>query len=232
MKMNQNIVKAAKKILILVLFLLIGQLVLLIAANSFLESFLEGFYFHVDTIKLIKRVVIVFLLFAIVISTASLTRRAYKIYSLARIQPQKCIVEDIMLFGYMSDGERRYKAFLLLKDEKSDKLYFTFDEYSLSFYTFSYKKMNRMLVDVNVRRKDGSSVEIGDVVYMYKKRDVQVDVYTDPRNNELRVKKRKIYFQNISKKYDSSIFHNVYFYEGAVEVEEFAQDYILDLNEQ
>ena len=88
---------------------------------------------------------------------------------LLSVTPINCVVEDYIITSHTSDEDRRYNVSLLVKNTENQELLFSYGKYSLSYYNCSYSKAGRSLQGISIFRKDGSTVEIGDEVCVYKR---------------------------------------------------------------
>ena len=133
------------------------------------------------------------------------------------VPPISCSVEDFIITSYVMGEKKHYHIYLLLKDKKTQKLFFTYGKYSLSVYNYAYGKYGSALTNINIFRKDGSLVAVGDEVSVYIKKRVNVNV--DFQNEQVRFNKKPFVFKNVNEQYAPTIFANVVFYEGLVDVE-------------
>lgn len=134
---------------------------------------------------------------------------------LLSVTPINCVVEDYIITSHNSDGDRKYNVSLLLKNTKNQELLFSYGKYSLSYYNYSYSKVGQSLQGISIFRKDGSTVEIGDEVYVYISEFVDVSV--DYEDKDLKLNNKKFTYIHTNENYNSGIFGNVCFYKGAVE---------------
>ena len=135
------------------------------------------------------------------------------------IKPIECVIEDfIIYFDGKHDGKREYRIAPIIRAKNSNKLYFTYGKYSLSYYKSITSRMNRRLIEKTIVRDDWSKVQIGDPVLMYKKSDIFVETAIIDNNN-VKLNNKTIRFSHINNQYDVGIFNKVTFFEGAVDVE-------------
>ncbi len=164
----------------------------------------------------ITALTLVLVVMAAVIDVAVLGK-ILRVRPLLTVQPIACVVEDVVVTAYTSDGEKRYKVFLLVRDPQKGGLLFTYGKHSLSYYNYTYAKAGRYLDGIDIFRKDGSSVAIGDEVQVYLKKTVKVKVSL--RKGELTLNGKPFRYTHVNPKYDATVFKDTNFYVGAVDVE-------------
>lgn len=217
MSKNPYIINVIKKYSIVLACFCLWETVFFLILNTLIRDHLCDFDISEKSIHIIMITTNLLMILISIIIDSSIIIKIYKTKSLARVSPIKCLVEDFIINGYTSEGERKYRVFLLLKNNENKELLFSYGKYSLSYYNYTYSKAGQSLEGINIFRKDASSVKIGDEVYVYIKKRINVDVECD--NGILKFNNKQFTYRHINKKYDISIFKNVSFYEGAVEVE-------------
>lgn len=161
----------------------------------------------------------IFLIFSIVgfiIVDAWFLKNINKLKDLINIKPLKCIVEDFIVIGYKHDGKRGYKIYPVVKSVEDNKLYFTYGSYCLSGYNTIYSQMNNSLLNMAIIRKNKTKVEIGDVAYLYLRRNLDFNIDINSDKNMVYLDKTKIYFNHIN---DINMFKEFHYFEGIIDVE-------------
>jgi len=217
MNQNNNIIKAINTWIKILVFCIASQLAVLLIINLNLHKFLSGFELDYNSVHIIRIICNCFLIFTFAIIDIVLMNRIRKMYVLVNAQQIKCTVEDFIITSYIRDGRKKYNVYLILKEVSGSRLLFTYGDYSLSYYNYTVSQANKRLASVNIFRKDGSTVKLGDTVYAYVKQFTDVDVSTE--DNTLKLNNKKIHYYNINNNYDINVFKALSFYEGAVEVE-------------
>ncbi len=222
MNRNSNIINAVNNWIKLLIFAVIFEVLALFFTNLYLNEFLSGFDLKPDSIYNISVACVCFLIAAFAIIDLVLLKRIVRTQPLVNQLPIKCTVEDIVVISYKRDSNKKYNAYFILKDTVGNRLLFTYGKHSLSYYNYTVSQANKRLASVNVFRKNGSTVKLGDTVYAYVKRYVTVNAETN--NNNLLLNNKKIHYNNINQNYNVDIFKELTFFEGAVEVEDISKN--------
>ena len=215
----EKIENAVKKIKTILTILNIIEITGLFIINIVLDKMVSVFAFEDNIAFLIKSISNGFILIILIVQNVLLIRRMAKTKEMMNIVPIHGIIEDFIITSYSIEADTKYNVYFLVKNLKDGKLYFTYGDYSLSYYDFTYGKNGDVLSGINVFRKDGSTVKIGDIVYLYVKNYVNVNVEIDSFKNILKLNNQKIHYQNVNTKYDISIFKSLTYFEGIVEIE-------------
>ena len=158
------------------------------------------------------------ILFSLIIDSLML-KKISDLKSLMSRTPVKCVVEDFVITGDRVNGSIRYNVSLLLKNPETHELLFSYGRHCLSHYNYTYSSTKQGLEHINIYRKDGSTVKIGDEVYVYIIKFVDVTAVYDEEDETLKLNNK--YFGCIltNPNHSGSVFENVRFYKGAVEVD-------------
>ena len=225
--MNKNIQEAKNKFKILLISLVIFQIFFLFLINIFFNKIsLETGSGDAD-FQLIKNIIkIVLTIIFIIVDIIFYIKFIYRLHTMINVEPKRCIIEDFIMYpyGYSSGtGSRRridYRIAPVIRDLESNKLYFTYRDYDLSYFNSKYIMMNDKLVSNIIFRKDKSEVKIGDTAYCYVKKEVNVDVKIEEDNNIIILNNKKMHYLHTNEKYNINIFNEIIFFEGIVEVED------------
>lgn len=214
---NQNIVKAIRKWRIVLFFFVIWQILLFVVLNVFVSKFAVNIDLDAKTIGYLQKAVVVIVLIIAMIQDIFFLHRIHRTKALLRVQPIKCVVEDFIINSYRRDGKTAYHVYLLLKDMASNSLYFTYGSYSLSFYNHTVIRSGYDLLEANIFRKDGSSVNLGDFAWLYIRKPIQITVKDDGEG--LLLNGKKFAYRNVNNNFSPHDFFKLQFVEGAVDVE-------------
>ena len=217
MRKNQNIINAMKRYAIVLAFFCVWESIFFVIANAVVKDKLLNFDIEGNEMSFAIIIINLFIAFISIIIDIGILQKILNLKSLLSVTPVKCVVEDYIITSHTSDGDRRYNVSLLVKNTENQELLFSYGKYSLSYYNYSYSKAGQSLQGINIFRKDGSTVEIGDEVYVYISEFVDVSV--DYEDKDLKLNNKKFAYIHTNENYNSSIFENVRFYKGAVEVE-------------
>ena len=217
MRKNQNIINVIKKYTIVLAFFCVWECISFVIANVVIKDKLLNFDIKESEASLVMITINLFTAFISIAIDIGILQKIFNLKPLLSVTPVKCVVEDYIITSHTSDGDRKYKVSLLLKNIENQELLFSYGKYSLSYYNCSYSKAGRSLQGISIFRKDGSTVEIGDEVYVYISEFVNVSV--DYEDKGLKLNNKKFAYIHTNENYNSSIFGNVRFYKGAVEVE-------------
>lgn len=218
MERNNNIINARNKFIIILCVFIFVQICFLFAVDSIIERFFVELQLPENLEPIIKCITYFVIVSLGCILDTFFAIRTLKLQKLSHIEPIFGIIEDIVVYSYRGrNSERKYKAYLIVKEKDSGKLLFTYGKYSLSFYNYTVTGANQKLVDATIFRKDGSVVKIGDSARIYKKKIVNVDVKIDDKIVKLNNKSFRFY--NMNPDCTKDIFAELDFYEGAIDVE-------------
>lgn len=213
MKENKRVLSAinTKKttLLIFLIFEVLGMFLIIGVFNKFQHE-LKDFPIY------FKYIFLIFYIVGFIIVDAWFLKNINKLKDLIDIKPLKCIIEDFIVIGHTHDRERRYKIYPVVKSINDNKLYFTYGSYCLSGYNTIYSQMNNSLLNMTIIRKDKTKVEIGDVAYLYLRRNLDFNININSDKNMIYLGKTKIYFNHIN---DINMFKELHYFEGIIDVE-------------
>ena len=86
-------------------------------------------------------------------------------------------------------------------------------------YTTVSAQMNNSLIAKKIVRFDGSMVNIGDTCYLYINKILQIKPEIDKDKNIIWLNSKKIIFINDNPKYDITIFNNLTYFNGLIDVD-------------
>lgn len=218
--MVQNITKAAKKLTVLLIVFIVIQLLFTAALNVYAKPFLLGFDMSEDGIHIAIICINIFLALAYLAADVSIISRIVRTRALLKAEPVRCILESYAVTKYISDGKPRYNVDLIVRRCDNGELYFSYGKHNRSFYDFVHSSSHRSLSGIAIFRKDGSSVNEGDVVTMYHLKDVPVKVKISDREKVvLKLNGKVMRFSYLNEKFNPDSFCDFRYYEGAVDVE-------------
>jgi len=225
--MNQNIKDAKRIYTILLVFIIVSLIVFMFFINMFLGQIINETSGNDDTGITVKNIfLIVELAICIVVGFVFYIKYIYKLGTMCNLTPVKCIIEDFIIYPYGREADSRridYRIAPLVRDLVNDKLYFTYGNYNLSYYNASEKR-NGKTINKSIFRKDGSKVQIGDMVYAYIRKELKVNIDVDETNNMVKLNNSKMKFMHYNENYNINIFNDITFFEGIVEVEDIEND--------
>lgn len=218
MENNKNIIKAKKKFSIILLAIIIFQIIGILVFNKINFNFDDISFIYIK-----KIITFIIILICIVVDCIFFYKRCYKLNTLVKVQPKKCIIEDFIITYYVNSKDRNYSIHPVVRNIEDNKLYLSYSDYDLSYFNTTTTKMNNNITSENIFRKDGSVVKIGDTAYLYIRRILEVKLNIDSDNNVIWLKtnksRRKLHYRHVNPKYDINEFNNYNFFEGVVEIE-------------
>ena len=134
-------------------------------------------------------------------------------------KPVQCRLEDIFLVRYKDDGKIRYVPYLIVRSNEDQKLYITYDKYSLMRLKAKVENFGGTDISCVVYRNDNVPVRIGDRVDMYMQKQVNIPVSIDPYGNIVRLKRRKIPFYHMNERISITAFEEAIFFKGILDVD-------------
>lgn len=218
MRVNKSIKRIQRTHMLALFLIIIFQILSLYFVNLFLTFFsteMEQHFF--STFKL---VVFAILGGVFVISDSYfLYKKIIKLRPLMCKVPIKCKIEDFLLFSYIDDGRKKYEIYPIIKSMQDDKLYLSYGANALSkFNTRTFYK-NNSLLDFVVYTRDRKPLNIGDTVYMYSLKILDVTVDIDETKNKVKINNKTIPFNHINESLKISIFKNMIFFQGIVDTQ-------------
>lgn len=201
--MNKNILKARRKYTKLLLFLDIYFVLVLILLSLFKINF------------------IIYIGIALVLIINYIYYKEYikKLNTLINIKPIKCEIVDFIYYEKGSYDSRSYKINMIVKDLKTNKLYFSYSNHFIAWWTSVYTALNNHTMSHCILRKDKSIVNIKDIVYLYIIKETKPNIEINEQKQYIKLNKEKIPFKHVNENIDINIFKNINYYEGAIEVE-------------
>ena len=142
-----------------------------------------------------------------------------KLKKLLYVRPIKCIVEDLIVTSYRQDNKKRYTLTFLAKSVEDGKLYYAYDRHMIPLYKSSYTKLNNGVMGLTAVRKDRTPVVLGDIMYIYINKLVDVSVKVDHMSDTVKLNGSKYTYIHANADYDASVFESVQFFDGALDVE-------------
>lgn len=209
-KIKQYIKQTKISFFVIPVILLIFLIVMYLILNDSIHEL-------INRLPLINYFVVGIYVLIIVILAIATTMEIKKLKDLLYVKPIKCIIEDFVYIAYSDDGKRNYDVYPIVKNLDDNKLYFSFGHYLYKHYNTIFYGMGSHVVNKQIYRKDASIVKIGDVAYLYKRKDVDINVRINKDKNRVYLNRKKIYF--ISDKHDIEIFNNLKFFEGILDIE-------------
>lgn len=148
-----------------------------------------------------------FLIFYLV-SVFILLKRIFKIRKAKNVQPIKCIVRDFVTIAHHDKLDDIYP---ILEGYNDYKLYFTYGDHEFPLFTTSN--------GINIHRKDGSEVKIGDVVYIYIVKPLDYRIEIDYYKNVFYLDHLCHKFNHKNNTYDIQIMKELNCFEGIIDYE-------------
>lgn len=182
-----------------------------------LNVFLREFINQTDIRKIVLRII---LTLCISVDIYFLINRVILLRHLLNKTPIKCRLEDIFFIGYRDDKRMRYVPFLIVRSIEDQRLYLTYDRYSLLDYTKTINYSDKENIYCTLYKSNGVPVRLGDMVEMYMLKEVSVPVSIDRYKNTVKLKGRKIYFRHMNDRVDIDVFRNITFFKGAIDLDE------------
>lgn len=223
--MNKNIKVTKRKFEIALIILIIFQFLFLSIVYIFLGKFSSEIgSSDTDFLLIRKEFLVIGLIIFIFIDIYFYIKFIYRISKLTNVEPRKCIIEDFIIYPYGVEKrngitKKDYRISPLVKDLEDNELYFTYGNYSLSYYSFIKTSINNE-TSIKIYRRDGTRVEIGDIAFFYIRKKVNIDVDIDKSNNIIALNNKKMKYIHSNEKYDINIFNRINFFEGTIEVED------------
>ena len=142
-----------------------------------------------------------------------------KLKKLLYVRPMKCVVEDLIVTSYRQDNSKHYKLNFLVKGFDDEKLYYAYGKHQVVLYNTSYTKLNNGVMGLTAIRKDRTPVRLGDIMYIYVNKMVDVSVKVDRMSDTVKLNGDKYPYMHANEDYDASVFEKVNFFDGALDVE-------------
>lgn len=212
MRTDRAILKRWKMHIYGLLVLVVVQSLALPLLNAFLKEFIQQ-----DSFRSVA-----FLLIVAACATVDLyllVNRVILLRFLLNKQPVRCKLEDIFLIGYKDDKKTRYSPFLIVRSIEDQKLYITYDKYSLLEYASTFNYSDRSNIRCTVRKSDGTPVRLGDWVDMYLLKTVSVPVSVDQTRNIVRLRSKNIPFRHMNERMNIAVFESAVFFKGAIDLD-------------
>lgn len=202
--MNENIANGLKKVRILYYVFITFQVITIVIMGLKLKE--DTFFFG-----LILGAFFLYLLIDILIYFFQIHKRK----KLLNVLPIRCILEDFVVSYY---SKKKFDVYPIVKDSNNN-LYFPY--HNVSNYATVYTTVNYKY-NFKIIRKDKSELKIGDTVYLYKDKDLDVNVKIE--KNTVKIYKNKISnllikYNHHNDNYDIDVFNKMIYYEGAIEIE-------------
>lgn len=227
MKKNINIKKAIKKFELVLIFLIIIQVISFFIFRSIFFNNIEMFSdipIDFNTLKII--ITSVFIVICIIVDIIYMYQHIYKRKSLINSEARECIIEDFIITYYVNSSSDNidYQIEPVIRDIKTNKIYFTYSDYNLSYYNSVESRSGKSIVNKQIYRKDKSFVNVGDKAYFYIRKILDVNVDIDSNKNVIYLKtknsKSKMRYKHVNQKYNINDVKDFIFFEGIVEVED------------
>jgi CRISPR-associated protein Cst1 len=167
-------------------------------------------------ILLIKKIITIFIIIvSFIIDFIIFKKNICGLNSLMNTEPIRGVIEDFIMYPYGYDdshGDYRhidYRISPLVRNIEDNKLYFTYSDYSLSYYTSIQTRMNKNVPLKTIFRGDGSEVKIGDLAFIYIKRKLDINVEIDEKNNSVKLDKLEMKFLHENDNYNIDVFNRI-----------------------
>lgn len=146
--------------------------------------------------------------------------RSYKLKEalMRETEPMECVVKDLLITSCYDRRKRRYFITPILEDVKTGELYCSPRRYDMSFYSTTYSFIGNSLT-INIRRSDGSVVELGDTARVYIKEIVTPIVSVN--GDQYTIDNKCHRFSNKNPNCGIEMISRLNFFRGIVDVERY-----------
>jgi len=221
--MNQNILRAKSKFIVLLVVFIVMQCVMLLVLSHLVENMANTQSFDEQTTTTIKRIVLVgIIILSIIVDTVLYMKKIYRLNLMANIEPVFGKVEDFIIYSYgRENGKARleFKVSPLIRGLKDNKLYLTYGNYSVSWYTTIEVRNQAALICKEIIRSDGTSVKKGDDVAFYVIKTLNMEIKEDRKKYWFKLNGKKVKLMSRNSEMEINMLKNTTFFEGAVDVE-------------
>lgn len=219
--MNQNVLKAKNKFVVLLVVFIIAQCFAVVVLLNFAKGMSEAEFFDEYTVGIIKRIILIGAIILSIIGDAILyTRKIRRLTLIAKIQPNWGRIEDFIIYSYGKDGNRRiFKIAPIIRNSKDNNLYVTYGDYSASWYTTIEGRNMNTLICKEIIRSDGSVVKKGDNVVFYVIKPVNLKIEETNKKHWFKLNGKQTRLELASGEEVMKNMKDSFLFEGAVDVD-------------
>ena len=207
----EYIINEKKKacVVVMIIFIIVYSIIMrIILVNS-----IDNKMFSIVSIA-----ITVMLILCLILVYVSFNRNIQKLKPLLNRRPVRCIIEG---FAYEreidSEGGSSYHVYPIVKNTEDNTLYLAFSDYALNRFNVRYTIIMNRIKNIQVCRKDGSEVQIGDEAYLYVKSRLHFMPKIDYEKHCALVD--RTYLKMVDDQIDVSLFNNITYFEGVVDIE-------------
>lgn len=216
MRFNKSVRKIQQTHGAALLLLVVFQAVSLFVINLFLSLFLSEITFEFP----LQPMALSFMgCIFVICDIVFIYKKIIRLQPLIYIAPVKCKIEDFILIGYTDDGNRKYRAYPIIRSMQDNKLYLSYGEHALSNFNFNARYINNTIIDFSVYTRNKTELKIGDMVNMYSLKILDVSVVIDQTNNMIRLNGKKLLFHHVNNALVINAFKDMVFFQGIVDKE-------------
>jgi len=218
MKANKAIIRIIKTHTLALMSILLFQAFFYIIFDIFITIFVEEL--GQDVFAFPKR--IVFASLGVILILCDVFFGCIKLLPLRKLlyaTPAKCTIEDLLLIAHKDDGRRKYSIYPIVRSLQDDKLYLAYGTNAIAKFSTRVCYLNNQIVDFTVYSKNKSTINIGDTVYMYMLRELDVSVSVDKSKNIVKLNRKRIPFCHVNESCDIALFNDIIFFQGIIDIE-------------
>lgn len=215
MRTNQNVLKARKKNIIILMVFIALQIIFVLLMAVFNGQTDSG-----------SSINIIFLFFGgltcilcVALDIFFWHKYIHGLGRLVHVEPLPCTVENFIITYIKQNHSIRYIITPVLRSNIDGRLYITLGRLSKSWYRSLYSSTGHSLSNIRIIRSDGTDVNIGDTAYMYISQTITPDIVIDRISNTVDIGKDKIRFSANNNSLPIDIFNSLTYFEGAVDVD-------------
>lgn len=143
--------------------------------------------------------------------------RIWLFSKLTHIRAMRCILEDIFFVKYTDEGQAKYKPYLMVRGVENQQLYMTYGKGDLIGFNSTYSYAGNALLSHQIKKENGTVLQIGDYVDLYILRPVKMNVLIEEKNVTLNGKKKP--FIHISDATTTDVFQKMNYVQGAIDID-------------
>ncbi len=215
MRINQNVLKARKKNIIILMVFIALEIIFVLLAAVFNGQNNGG--------SPIKMILPVFAGLTVILCVALdiffWHRYIHGLGRLVHVEPVPCTVENFIITYIKQNHRLKYIVTPVLRSNIDGRLYITLGRLSTSWYRSLYASTGHSLSNIKIIRSDGTDVNIGDTAYMYISQTVTPNIVIDRISNTVNIGKDIIRFSANNNSLPIDIFNSLTYFRGAADVD-------------
>lgn len=216
MRMNQAIAKKRKFNMEAFFMLIVVQFISLLILNLCFTVFGE----RINTFGISKAVIFVSMI--VVCAGEDMFFVYNRIILLGKLlyeKPVRCRIEDIIYVGHKEDGHTKFNPYPIVRSLEDNRLFFAYGNYSLSPFRTSTFGVYKRMVECTIYKKDGTPVNVGDIVDMYILQSLDIPVRINVEKDIVKLKNRKFRFYHKNDEFQITMFTKVNIFRGVIDLE-------------